>query len=44
MTDQQPVNRAYAGTAPVTSDVPLPDESVRAAVDEAGHALGAGGA
>ncbi|MFG1880801.1 heavy-metal-associated domain-containing protein [Micromonospora sp. NPDC049102] len=32
------------GTATVTSDAPLPDESVRAAVDEAGYELDAGGA
>ncbi|GAA2195642.1 heavy-metal-associated domain-containing protein [Micromonospora lupini] len=33
-----------SGTATVTSDSPLPDESVRAAVDEAGYVLDAGGA
>ncbi|MGC4877282.1 heavy-metal-associated domain-containing protein [Micromonospora sp. DT43] len=33
-----------SGTATVTSDNPLPDESVRAAVDEAGYVLDAGGA
>ncbi|PWR09749.1 copper-transporting ATPase [Micromonospora acroterricola] len=31
-------------TATVTSAAPLPEESVRAAVDEAGYALDAGGA
>ena len=33
-----------AGTATVTSAAPLPEESVRAAVDEAGYALDAGSA
>ncbi|MEV4823528.1 heavy metal-associated domain-containing protein [Micromonospora sp. NPDC049274] len=33
-----------SGTATVTSDNPLSDESVRAAVDEAGYVLDAGGA
>lgn len=33
-----------AGTATVTSDAPLPEEAVRAAVDEAGYELGPGGA
>ncbi|MFC0503608.1 heavy-metal-associated domain-containing protein [Micromonospora costi] len=32
------------GTATVTSSQPLPDEVVRAAVDEAGYELGDGGA
>ncbi|MGC4852499.1 heavy-metal-associated domain-containing protein [Micromonospora sp. DT4] len=32
------------GTATVTSAAPLPDDSVRAAVDEAGYELDAGGA
>ncbi|MEV1331477.1 heavy metal-associated domain-containing protein [Micromonospora costi] len=32
------------GTATVTSAQPLPDEVVRAAVDEAGYELGDGGA
>ncbi|WP_089155305.1 heavy-metal-associated domain-containing protein [Micromonospora sp. NBS 11-29] len=32
------------GTATVTSDAPLPVESVRAAVDEAGYELAGGGA